>query len=290
MNFFDLHCDTPYELYKKGGSFYDGDFAVNMCRGAVFERWLQVCAIWLPDECRDAKARYCAMLQKFRSETDIICDSNSLDSKCGFLLSLEGGAIIDSVDDVDALYRDGIRVITLTWNGKNRLAGGSNTNEPLTMLGRAVISRMNELSVALDVSHLSDRAFFDAASLAKRVIATHCCSRSVHHVRRNLTDEQLKLIAEKNGLVGICLYPRFLGEGDVFGNFSRHLEHIVKIVGEDYVAIGSDFDGAVMDKRLDSIDKIPALYAYLMGRGWKEDMLSKLFYKNAYQYFKELLK
>ena len=291
MRFFDLHCDTPYEAYKTGEPFYDGRLAVNMCRGTVFERWCQVCALWIPDECRGAKNRYKEMLQNFKRQLPTVTDTAAgLDSDNAFLLSLEGGAVIDDVSDVDALWQDGIRVITLTWNGKNRLAGGANTNEPLTELGRAVISRMNELSMAVDLSHLNDRSFFEVLDEARYVLATHSCCRSVYHVRRNLTDEQIIKIKEKNGIIGLCLYPRFLGEENVFSAFHSHLSHIVERVGEDCVAIGSDFDGARLDERLDSLDKIPLLHSFLQEIGWKEETLDKLFYSNAYNFFKGLLK
>lgn len=291
MRFFDLHCDTPYESYKTGEPFYNGRLAVNMCRGAVFSKWCQVCALWIPDECRGAKERYGEMLENFKKQLPKVTDTaEGLDSDNVFLLSLEGGAVIDDTADVDALYRDGVRIITLTWNGKNRLAGGANTNEPLTKLGSYVIARMNELSMAVDLSHLNDRAFFEVCEQAKYVLATHSCSRAVHHVRRNLTDEQIIKIKEKNGIIGLCLYPRFLGEENVFSDFNAHLTHIVQIAGEDTVAIGSDFDGAEMDERLDSLDKIPLLYSYLRGVGWSETALDKLFYSNAYNFFKGLLK
>lgn len=290
MKFFDLHCDTPYEAYKQGQPFYNGPYAAAPARAETFSRCVQVCAIWLPDECLGARERYSAILNNLKSQISVATTRDGLDRQHSFLLSLEGGAVIESVSDVDALYRDGVRVITLTWNGKNRLAGGVNTFEPLTDLGREVIARMNELSMAVDLSHLNDRSFFEVAPLAHNILATHSCARAVHHVRRNLTDEQIRLIASRGGIVGLCLYPRFLGEGNVFSAFLWHLRHVINVAGIDAVAIGSDFDGAAMDKNLDSIDKIPALWDYLSREGFTDTDLEKIFFSNSYKYFYELLK
>ncbi len=290
MKYFDLHCDTPYECYKNGEPFFDGNHAVNQKKGGVFEKWCQVCAVWIPDECRDPKARYNAIVNNFKKQVTPVIDSRSLDGSQNVILTVEGGAAIDDICDVDMLYADGVRVVTLTWNGQNRIAGGSNTNAPLTDFGREVIARMNELSMAVDLSHLNDRCFFEVAELARYPIVTHTCCRTVHHVRRNLTDSQIRAIAKKNGLIGLCFYPRFLGDGDVFENFAVHLSHLLSVAGENAVSIGSDFDGAEMDKKLNSLEKSEDLYWYLLKSGFEKNILNKLFYENAFEYFKELLK
>ncbi len=290
MKFFDLHCDTPYECFKNGSEFFDGDNAVNVQKGQIFDKWCQVCAVWIPDECSAPKGRYDSVVKNFKRQTDIITDADGLSADNAFLLSLEGSALIERAEDVDKLFSDGVRVMSLTWNGKNALAGGVNTNAPLTLLGREVIERMNELSIALDVSHLNDRCFFEAVSLAEYVTATHSCCRSVQGVRRNLTDSQIKAVISKNGIIGICLYPRFLGEGDVFKNFLLHYSHILSLGGEENVAVGSDFDGAEMSPALNSLDKLPSLYYYLINNGFQTESVDRLFYENAFRFFKELLK
>ncbi len=287
MNFFDLHCDTPYECYKRDNAFFDGDNAVSIKKGAAFDRWCQVCAVWIPDDCNEPKKRYRDIVSHFKNQVTLMQDKSELEKERSFILSLEGGACIESVDDVDRLYRDGVRIITLTWNGRNALAGGVNTDAPLTELGRAVIRRMNALSIAVDVSHLNDRCFDEVVSLADKVVATHVCCRSIHPVKRNLTDEQIRKLVAKKGLIGICFYPKFLGERDVFSDFKKHLLHLLSLECEDFLAVGSDFDGAEMSKKLDSIDKVPHLYDYLVGQNINKTILRKLFYDNAYKFFKE---
>ena len=290
MNFFDLHCDTPYLSERDKEPIADSTLAVTFEKGKVFDRWCQIGALWVPDECLDPRERYNRMKNSFLSQITPKTTASGLDSSPAFLLSLEGGAVIEKADDVDRLYRDGVRVITLTWNGCNKLAGGCNTAQGLSDLGREVIERMNERRIALDVSHLNDRSFREALPLANRALATHTACRSVCGVRRNLTDSQLSMVAEKGGIVGLCFYPRFLGDGDVFENFATHLLHLVNTVGIGAAAIGSDFDGADMDPSLDSVDKVPALYDFLKKKGLTADNLDKIFFLNAYAYFKELLK
>ncbi len=290
MDLFDLHCDSPYESQKRVTSFENGDLAVTKEKGSVFGTWRQVCAIWIPDECRDAKARYRKIRDFFCSQVKIAKTKADLDEKRSFFISLEGGAPIETVRDVDELYKDGIRIITLTWNGKNKIAGGSNTNAPFTEFGKKVVKRMNTLSMAVDLSHLNDKSFWGVLECANHPIATHTCCRDVYHVRRNLTDDQINALTQKGGIIGLCLYPEFLGEGDVFADFARHLYHLCEMGLSDFLAIGSDFDGAKMDKRLDSIDKMYILYNYLINNGFKEETLSGLFFGNAERYFTNLLK
>ncbi len=289
MDFFDLHTDSPYESYRNNQSFINGDLAVTKSKGSVFDNWKSVCAIWIPDEHKDPKGRYNAVLRHFCEQVKIAKNAEDLEEKNAFLLSLEGGVIIENEEDIDSLYSDGIRLINLTWNGKNKIAGGVNTAGEFTPFGRRIVKRMNERRMAVDVSHLNDQSFFAVIDSAKFVLASHSCCRTVHHVRRNLSDEQIRALYDKNGILGLCLYPEFLGDGGVLEGFYRHLNYLLFMGLEDNVAIGSDFDGAKMDKTLDSVDKMAVLYNYLRDKGLNDIILQKLFYKNAQRFFCALL-
>ena len=104
---------------------------------------------------------------------------------------------------------------------------------------------------------------------------------------RNLTDEQLRLIGEKNGLIGLCFYPKFLG-GDVFEKIYENICRLQGLGLENNIAIGSDFDGADMLPELSDISKVPDLYTYLENRGISAETLKKIFYENAQNYFDKL--
>ena len=133
------------------------------------------------------------------------------------LMGVEGGhAIENSLENLDSLYRLGVRYMTLTWNNGNDWAGSSTDPERhggLTSFGHQVVGRMNQLGMLVDVSHVSDATFRDVLATSTRpVIASHSSCRALAHHPRNLSDEQLRAIARNGGVVGINFYPVFLDE------------------------------------------------------------------------------
>src|SRR5438105_1758874 len=133
------------------------------------------------------------------------------------LMGVEAGhAIENSLEKLDSLYRLGVRYMTLTWNNGNDWAGSSTDPERhggLTSFGRQVVGRMNQLGMLVDVSHVSDATFRDVlATTTRPVIASHSSCRALAHHPRNLSDQQLRAIAENGGVVGINFYPVFLDD------------------------------------------------------------------------------
>ena len=278
MNYFDLHCDTPYECYFKKQDFFENNLAVSGEKGAVFENWKQVFAVWIRDEQDEPYTLYKAILKDFKEKL-----KGKPDNLTPYF-SVEGGAVIE--DDIDRLYelkKDGICALTLTWNGENRIAGGSKTDKGLTDFGKRVIREMNSLNMLCDLSHLNEKSFYSVIELADYPIATHsnCCA--VFDCPRNLNDNQLKRIAEKGGIVGLCFYPEFLG-GNVSQKLYENIFHFLELGMENNIAIGSDFDGADMANGLCDISKIPLLYDKLLQKGINKPILDKIFYKNAENY------
>lgn len=278
MNYFDLHCDTPYECYFKKQEFSRNSLAVSGEKGAGFENWKQVFALWIRDDQDEPYTLYKAILKDFKEK---------LKSKPDNLtpyFSVEGGAVIE--EDIDRLYilkKYGICALTLTWNGENRIAGGSKTDKGLTDFGKKVIGEMNSLNMLCDLSHLNEKSFYSAVELADFPIATHSNCSAVFDCPRNLKDNQLKLIAEKGGIVGLCFYPEFLG-GEVYQKLYENIYHMLELGMENNIALGSDFDGADMSDELCDISKIPLFYAKLHEKGINKTLLDKIFYKNAENY------
>ena len=165
---------------------------------------------------------------------------------------------------------------------------GSKTDKGLTDFGKDVIGVMNSLKIGCDLSHLNDKSFYGAIEKAEFPLATHSNCRLVCNHPRNLNIEQIKLIAEKGGVVGLCFYPCFLGCGDVFEQLYKNIFFLCDKGYENNIAIGSDFDGAEMDKKLDRIDKLPDFYEFLRRKRLKEELLSKIFYKNAENFIAKL--
>lgn len=133
------------------------------------------------------------------------------------LMGVEGGhAIESSLAKLDSLYRLGVRYMTLTWNNGNDWAGSSGDPRRrggLTAFGRRVVRRMNELGMLVDVSHVSDSTFWDVVATTTRpVIASHSSCRALAHHPRNLSDDQLRAVAQNGGVVGINFYPVFLDD------------------------------------------------------------------------------
>ena len=258
MQFFDLHCDTAYKMYTEKQGFYENNLAVSGQKGEIFENWHQTFAVWLPEDLENPFLFY---------KNTLLHLKQNLCGKVNPIFAVEGGTVLGN--DIDRLYQlkqDGVRLLTLTWNGENAIAGGSKSDKGLTNFGKTVIDKMNELGMAVDVSHLNDKSFFKVIDCAQKPIATHSNCRAVCDVLRNLTDLQIKLICEKGGIIGLNFYPLFLGDNPM----QKIYENIYRLCDMGYennIAIGSDFDGADMANELCDITKIPHLYTFLQQKG-----------------------
>jgi membrane dipeptidase len=163
-------------------------------------------------------------------------------------LGVEGMAAIGAdAGGIDRYYASGIRLGMLTWNEENPLAtgaGGSAQNK-LTAAGRAAVSRMQDLGMLVDVSHLNDGGFWDVIGLARGpVIASHSNCRSLCDVRRNLTDSQLRSIRDTGGVVGLNVYHGFVHadpEKQTAETLARHAAHMAEVMGIEHVGCGFDF-------------------------------------------------
>lgn len=196
------------------------------------------------------------------------------------LLSVEGGEILGGkLFMLSLLHRLGVRSICLTWNQANELAGGVWDPVGLSPFGTEVVREMNRLGMVVDVSHSSDLAFWDVFGVSsKPVIASHSCCRALHNHPRNLTDEQLKALAECGGVIGINFYSNFLtgGKADI-GDVVRHIEHVCSLVGPDHVGLGSDFDGCEeLPAGLEDVSCLPYLLEALRCRGFSQGDREKI--------------
>jgi membrane dipeptidase len=163
------------------------------------------------------------------------------------LLALEGAEAIDpELTILGILHRLGLRLASLTWNRRTIFADGAGdegSKGGLTRLGVEMVRRMEELNILVDVSHLSEAGFWsllDATS--KPVIATHSNARALCDHSRNLTDQQIRAIKQRGGVVGILIHPGVIDPANpTISRVVDHIEHIVEVAGVDYVAVGSDF-------------------------------------------------
>ncbi len=195
--------------------------------------------------------------------------------KVGFMLGFEGGEFLDaSIEALRMFARQGLRLLTLTWSERNELADGaaeSGTRGGLTTFGKNVVRECGRLGVMVDVSHISEGGFWDVIDMAEApIVASHSNCHAIYGHPRNLTDDQLKSIAETGGVVAITLNPEYLAidGGDItLGTVCDHVLHALEVAGEDHVALGSDFDTFTGDVPLNGVDELPFLTAELLKRG-----------------------
>ncbi|MBR5922675.1 MAG: membrane dipeptidase [Clostridia bacterium] len=278
LRYFDLHCDTARVCYKKNLYPDDLSLAVSTANGNIFERWRQCYAVFIPDDSPDPEDEYAGILGGFIKKISGI-------PRIEPIFTLENGVPIKNVEFVERLSYDGIKAVTLTWNGENSIAGGVYSDAGLKPFGKQVIYKLNDKNIACDLSHLNEKSFFEAGDTAKIIFASHTCCDRTHHHPRNLSDRQLKYIAARGGVIGVCFYPEFLGTKYAYTGVWRHINHLLNLGLEKSVCIGSDFDGAQMSEQLDGIGRIPALYEYLLSSGIHESTLDLIFYKNAEKFF-----
>ena len=283
MYFADLHCDTLYKMLKKGVNYNDDSLSVRYSDFSQFDKQIRNYAIYLENRQDDPKYLYTQMLNSYneiksRVDPDLVVP----------LLSVEGGALAESGYSVENIKNDGVVIMSLAWNYDNSLAGGSGGFSGITKRGREIISQMNGYGIALDLSHLNKRSFYDAIELADNVLATHSCLDTVMPHKRNISIEQARLIKEKQGVLGICFYPEFLG-GNVFEAVYKNVYLLLEAGLEKVITIGSDFDGADMAPELFSILDVPKLYEYLLLKIGDKDILDGIFYKNAEVFVDKLL-
>jgi membrane dipeptidase len=163
-----------------------------------------------------------------------------------FVLGLEGCAPLrGELGILHAFHRLGVRCVGLTWNGRNEAADGVGVASPggLTGFGRELVAELDRLGVLIDVSHLATRGLSEVLEFSTGpVFASHSNAAALRAHRRNLTDEQLRLVTSTGGLVGVNFHPTFLADGDAtVGDIANQVEHIASVVGIDHVALGPDF-------------------------------------------------
>lgn len=291
MKLFDLHCDTITKLFLLKQSLFDGETQVNIKKAKAIEEWRQIFAIFIPDTVRGVRAlEYFTAVSNYYKQ-QIFTNYDAFGVKSNHLLSVEGGAVLaGNLENIKILKENNVKLLTLTWNGENELGFGADSSNGLKQFGFDCVKKLEDFNIVVDISHLSDAGFYDVASVAnKPFVATHSNSRKICNHRRNLTDEQFKHICTIGGVVGINFHMPFVTKdrGYMIG-LLNHIEHFLSLGGEDTLCIGSDFDGADMHESLDSIEKISTLVDALISVNYSEELINKIMFKNAFDFFERL--
>ena len=287
MNFFDLHADTPLVLDSNNPKSSVVDLSSH-----PFQEYKQVMAIFLNEDLVnpvDAYNRRMKLIKSHLKDCNFPFLNQEFKSSCGALLSVENaGFLANDIEFLLKLKDDGISFLSLTWNNDNLLASGANGDGGITQKGKDVIKFMNEIGIALDISHLSHKAAMEGICLADRVLASHSAIFTLNPHSRNIKDETLLSLKQKNGIIGLCLYPLFLGGDDVAERLADSAEYLVNLGLENNIAIGTDFDGADMAFSVSKTDHISSVFNTFCRRGFEKSTVEAIFYENAIAFFNKI--
>lgn len=329
----DMHCDTISELYRKRklgskegleensghvdlGKLRAGDsllqnFALFVNLGKTDSPWED--ALEMADLYEEELKLHEDKAAPVYGYEDI--EKNSREGKISALLTVEEGGICKgSLERLRYLYARGVRMMTLTWNYPNEIGypainaqnygkddvffyRKADREHGLTEKGKEFVSEMEHMGMIVDVSHLSDAGFYDVLQLTKKPFAaSHSNARAVSPWVRNLTDDMIRKLADRGGIMGLNFCPDFLEEvspgeenpGSIAA-IVRHVKHIMNVGGAECIGLGSDFDGIDGHRELPDFSCMPRLEDALRKSGLTEEDVERIFYRNVLRFYKELL-
>ncbi len=312
---FDIHGDIWTDVTIKRGlgrkniirNEHLNKFKEGGVSGGIFVIWADPPFDKSPKDrlAESIKAMSCELFES-RDFLKVIYNSKNYyealsEDKLAVMLGIEGlSSIEDDIDNIYVLYQLGFRHASLTWNEQNGLATGvkGDKNRGLTGIGKKAIKIINELGMILDVSHVNDKTFWDIINeTGHPFIASHSNARKLCDVPRNLSDQQIRAIGERKGLVGLNAFNEFVSivpENKTIDYFINHIEHIIDLIGIDYVAFGFDFFDYLENTTTDSftnggfnstlglenITKGKYLLQKLFERGFSVEDIIKISHKN----------
>ena len=269
MRIVDMHCDTLIEGWRHPElSFADGELSINLkllkehgCKAQFFAMWLarkEMETMDSYDILKGIYSYYCKVMEENKAVIRPAYSAEDIENNCkngiiSSFLTVEDGVFLDGkIERLQEAYDMGIRLITLMWNYENSLGFPCSDDHDehmkgLKPFGIETVEKMNELGMIVDVSHMSEGGFYDVAKYSKKpFVASHSCARALCNHRRNLTDDQLKVLGNAGGVAGINFERSFLKEGlpgATYEEIIRHLLYMRDKAGIDAIGFGSDFDG-----------------------------------------------
>ncbi|MHC1759209.1 MAG: dipeptidase [Negativicutes bacterium] len=313
MKLVDFHCDTILRLIENGEDtgLWENKLSVDiqkLRKGDVaaqfFALYVDMAKTQTPLEtCLTMLDRFYLELEKNRDHIRLAtCYKEFLDNETArkisaFLTIEEGATLQGKLSNLRNFYRLGVRLITLSWNYPNEI-GFPNAKEEcrergLTEFGQEVVCEMNRLGMLIDVSHLSDGGFYDVARLSKQpFVASHSNARAITGHARNLTDDMIRVLAEKGGVTGINFAKQFLGEDPELSRIAdmvRHIKYIRDIGGIEVPAVGTDFDGIKPRQEIANSGEMGKLADSLVADGFTETEIEKIFHQNALRIIRDVL-
>lgn len=333
MKVADMHCDTISEiLYSKERGdkpviqLKENNLHLDLKKMLAGDYLVQNFAMYVNLKEREQPLEWCLKLidtfyEEMEKNKDLIGVVSSYDDiirnreseRMSALLTIEeGGVALGELAHLRNFYRLGVRMLTLTWNYENELGYPNaltpsgehsmincpNTVNGLKEKGIEFLSEMERLGMIIDVSHLSDAGFYDVLKYTtKPFVASHSNARAVCCHRRNMSDDMIRKLSERGGVMGMNYEPEFLQEvpdGEAaHGTIDlivKQIKHIINVGGYECIGLGSDFDGITTNDDLQDGSCMPMLAEALSKEGISHEVIEAIFYKNVMRVYKELLK
>ena len=333
MKVFDLHCDTLSELRRAemrgdGQTFAHNNGHIDLEKLEKGDYMLQCFAAFVnladPTPGADPLVTALEEIDVFKRMMERYSDriapvyrpedirKNAEAGKISGMLTIEeAGCCKGSLGVLRRMYELGVRMMTLTWNHENELASPNvvpgngpiwpcmpNTETGLKEKGFEFLAEMERLHIIADVSHLSDKGFWDIAEHSTRPFAaSHSNCRALSPHNRNLTDEMIRALAEKGGIAGLNYCASFVDADSAHPKLCRstverlakHAAHFKQVGGIEVISLGSDFDGIGGQRELETAADMPLLAEALRREGFTEDEVEAIYWRNAYRFFKNNL-
>lgn len=296
----DTHCDTPmfFPQHVDFGS-RDPKLLVDLHKMDEGHQDATIMVAYIPQQpsadCKEPKAYTDSIFDKIEAivaqHSEHVAIARTPDDlwlhkhqgRKSIMLGIENGRAIEgSIDNLRHFAQRGIVFMTLCHNGDNDIcdsARGEHRHHGVSAFGREVISEMNRLGIMVDLSHAGEESFYDALSLSSTpIVCSHSSCRALCDHPRNLTDDQMRALAQQGGVMQVTLYHGFLvkdGEATL-DDAMRHLEHAIDIMGIDHVGLGTDFDGDGGIRGLASSAELLNYTRELLKRGFSEVDIQKL--------------
>ena len=290
----DCHNDTPYRLFFEKGNLLKNNFNIDIKKQGIHKTLLFYAIFMDYERYGDNPRSYFLDIYKnmkkefdknkkhtkpFKSSEDFL-----LSDKKNYIITLEGGDFIESENDIDFLHSLMIKAITLTWNKSNKIASChlEKNDNGLSDFGKKIIKKMEEKNIIPDLSHSSDRTFFDVLEVyEKPVLVSHSNSRKICRNSRNITDDMFLRLIKNKGVCGINFYRDFVGKNGDIDSLCDHIFHFLSLGGENNIAFGSDFDGASpLIKEINDFSDFKKIINRLLQLNLNEEILKKIMYEN----------
>ena len=297
----DTHCDTASEALDRSCELYKNSLMLDFERMREYKGYTQFFAAFTAPEYYDKPFERCSSIIKYiLSQVEKYSDMVKLckcfedikladqENKLSVFISAEGGEGVKSIEALERLYAMGVRMLTLTWNNDNLLGGGAfGDGGGLTALGKEVVKKMNSLGMVVDVSHASEKTFYDIMSItSKPVAASHSNAYELCPHPRNLKKEQIKELISTNSFIGINFYSEFLAKNRAanIDDIIRNIEYFLSLGGKDNIGLGSDFDGIdLLPEGIKDVSDTYNIFSKLSQKELDDEIIQNIAYKNIYR-------